>query len=184
MSLFVFAVAPGICEELMHRGLMISAYERRGTYTAIAFTAVLFGLFHFDMLNLLGPIFLGILIGYYVLRTNSIFTGILAHFLNNAIAVILSYLSTKIPAAETVNRITSEQLILLIVYGVIGLILLSLVIMLFNKATKNRFAEKPPLASLKNDIVSIWSHWPIIAVTVLYVLLNLFTLYAIITAVL
>lgn len=184
VSLFVFAVAPGICEELMHRGLMISAYERRGTYTAIAFTAVLFGLFHFDMLNLLGPIFLGILIGYYVLRTNSIFTGILAHFLNNAIAVILSYLSTKIPAAETVNRITSEQLILLIVYGVIGLILLSLVIMLFNKATKNRFAEKPPLASLKNDIVSIWSHWPIIAVTVLYVLLNLFTLYAIITAVL
>ncbi len=182
MSLFVFAVAPGICEELMHRGVMLSAYERRGSYRAIVYTAVLFGIFHFDMFNLLGPIFLGVLIGYYVLRTNSIFAGIFAHFLNNAIAVMLSYVGTKLPAEETATRITVEQLILLIVYGIIGLALLSGVIMLFNKATKKRFKLNAPLTSVKDDLSAVMSHWPIIAVTALYVLLNLITLYAIATS--
>ena len=179
VSLFVFAVAPGICEELMHRGLMLRAYERRGSYRALAYTAILFGIFHFDMFNLLGPIFLGVLIGYYVLRTNSIFAGIFAHFLNNSIAVMLSYMGTKMPVDETATKITAEQLIMLIVYGIIGLALLSGIVMLFNKATKKRFELNPPLTSVKNDLSAVMSHWPIIAVTALYIVLNLFTLYAI-----
>ena len=76
----------------MHRGFLLTAYERRGSYRAVVIVAILFGLFHFDIMNLLGPIFLGAVFGYYVIRTDSIFAGILAHFLNNAIVVVIQYL--------------------------------------------------------------------------------------------
>ena len=65
-----------VCEELMHRGFLLTAYERRGSYRAVVIIAILFGLFHFDIMNLAGPIFLGLIIGYYVIRTGSIFAGI------------------------------------------------------------------------------------------------------------
>ncbi len=89
IGILVVGVSPGVCEEIMHRGLMLKAYERRGSYRAIVITAIFFGVFHFDITNFLGPIFLGLIIGYYVVRTNSIFAGIFAHFLNNTIAEVI-----------------------------------------------------------------------------------------------
>ena len=99
-------------------------------------------------------------------------------FLNNSIAVMLSYIELRCRSTRS-TKITAEQLIMLIVYGIIGLALLSGIVMLFNKATKKRFKLNPPLTSVKNDLSAVMSHWPIIAVTALYIILNLVTLYAI-----
>jgi membrane protease YdiL (CAAX protease family) len=43
ISLLILAVSPAICEELMHRGLFLNAFERRGTVRAIFLTAIIFG---------------------------------------------------------------------------------------------------------------------------------------------
>src|SRR5690554_5811699 len=75
VAVLITGVMPGVCEELMHRGFLLTAYERRGSYRAVVIVAILFGLFHFDIMNLLGPIFLGAVFGYYVIRTDSIFAG-------------------------------------------------------------------------------------------------------------
>ena len=58
IGLFVIAIAPGICEEVMFRGTMMSAYDTLGYKKSILITAILFGLFHFNIMNLIGPIFL------------------------------------------------------------------------------------------------------------------------------
>lgn len=88
-SLFLFAITPGICEEVIFRGVIQSAYERIGAKRAIVITGVMFGVFHFNIQNFLAPTFLGILFGYMVYKTNSLYTSIIAHAVNNGIALIL-----------------------------------------------------------------------------------------------
>lgn len=93
VSILLIALTPGICEEIMFRGLIFSAYERIGAKSAIVITGLLFGLFHFDIQNILGPAFLGILFAYMVYKTNSIYVSMIAHAVNNAIALTLMTLA-------------------------------------------------------------------------------------------
>ncbi len=94
LLIFAVAVSAGICEELLFRGVMMKAYERYGPKRAIIATAVLFGFFHFNMQNLIAPIMLGALFGYYVYITDSIFSAILAHSFHNALSVTIGFLTS------------------------------------------------------------------------------------------
>lgn len=95
LSIIVIAISPGICEEVMFRGTMMNAYESLGKRKAIIFSAVLFGLFHLNLQNLAGPIFLGIIFGIVVYKTNSIYSSIIGHALNNGIAMTIGYFVMK-----------------------------------------------------------------------------------------
>lgn len=90
--MLIIAASAGICEEVFFRGLLMKSYERLGKENAIVLTAVLFGVFHFNLQNLLGPIVLGLIFGYLVYRTDSIFAGIVGHMTNNGLAVTLGFL--------------------------------------------------------------------------------------------
>lgn len=171
-GILVVAVSPAICEELLHRGILLKAYENRGTVKAIFITSILFGFFHFDITNFFGPIFLGILIGYYVIRTNSIFAGMLAHFANNAIAELLQYLvRNEIPTGNTIS-IKLQELGVIAIYGIIGLVLLAVLLLILKKVTDGKPIIVPSISTIKDDFVSIASHWPIVTVLVLYTLLG------------
>lgn len=172
ISLLVFAVTPGIVEEMMHRGVILSAYERRGSQRAIIITAIIFGLFHFDLSNLIGPIFLGILIGNYVLRTNSIFAGMFAHFLNNAIATMLQYFAGKLPIQQGTTNLEPDQLIIIIIIGVVSAAILAGLILLFNYVTRRKYKPIPAISTVRKDISSVISHWPIIITLLLYILMG------------
>jgi len=91
VSILVVAGVVAICEEFLFRGLIQSTLERLGVTSSILITAFLFGLFHMDIEKLLSTFLLGILIGFIVYRTNSIWGGIIAHFTNNAISLILAF---------------------------------------------------------------------------------------------
>ena len=168
VGLLVIAVSPAICEELFHRGLLLSAYERRGSMKAVVFTAIFFGIFHFDITNFLGPVFLGLLIGYYVIRTNSIFAGMLAHFLNNAISEIIQYffIDKSIPEKVTVSSQELGQLLLL---GFASLILTGMLLLIFKKVTEGKAVIIPSISRIGNDLASILSHWPVILIVILYI---------------
>ena len=87
--LFIISVSAGICEEIFFRGFVLSGYERMGKRRAIIFSAILFGFFHFNIYNLAGPIILGLIFGYLVIETGSIFAGMIGHMVNNGFAVTL-----------------------------------------------------------------------------------------------
>lgn len=96
LSVFVIAVSAGICEEVMFRGAILSSFEKgMGRRKAAFLAALLFGLFHFNFANLLSPIALGMVFAYLTQITDSIFPAIFGHFMNNANAVLLSFLSTR-----------------------------------------------------------------------------------------
>jgi len=169
IGLLVIAVVPGICEETLHRGLLLRAYEKRGTYKALVIISIYFGLFHFDITNLLGPIFSGLIIGYYVIRTNSIFAGMLAHFLNNAIAEFIQFFWSEKTQPEY-TAVTSQDILQLVLYGIAGLIIASILMIFFKKVTAGKYIVTPPISSVKRDITSVMSHWPVIIILILYFL--------------
>lgn len=96
INVLVIAGSAGICEEVMFRGVIQRGLERFGAIKSILITAFLFGLLHLDFQRFFGTFLLGALIGFIVYRTNSLLSGIFAHFANNSFAVILGYVSVKV----------------------------------------------------------------------------------------
>ena len=136
IGMFTIALAPGICEEIMFRGTILSAYGKLGYKKSVLITAVLFGLFHFNIMNFAGPVFLGIILGVIVYKTNSIFASIFAHTLNNGMALTIGYLITKysnkldeIAKKGPIYPETTQMLISLISFGVLAMV--SSVILVF-----------------------------------------------------
>ncbi len=95
IALLVIGVSAAVCEEVMFRGLIQKGYRKYGIAVSLGITSVLFGLLHRDIQKAVSTILLGALIGFIVYRTGSIFTGMVAHFTNNASAVFLSFMASK-----------------------------------------------------------------------------------------
>lgn len=181
VGILIIAVTPAICEEMLHRGLLLRAYERRGSMKAVVITSIFFGFFHFDITNFFGPVFLGLIIGYYVVRTHSIFAGMLAHFLNNTIAELLQYFNKDTaPQEGSTQMMTAGDLGQVVILGLGGLIALGLLLKLFQYVTRTRAVILPSISSIRKDIVSVLSHWPIIATLALYFLMMVLYLASII----
>jgi sodium transport system permease protein len=94
--LLVVAVTPAICEELVFRGVLLQGFGRRLPMgRSIAATALIFGAFHLSFettMRFLPTAWLGLLLGYAVWHSRSIFTGMLMHLVNNGFIVVLLYL--------------------------------------------------------------------------------------------
>ncbi|KNY29829.1 type II CAAX endopeptidase family protein [Pseudobacteroides cellulosolvens] len=87
----VIGMSAAICEEVLFRGVIMRGYEKLGKTKAIIITAFLFGLMHHDFQRFLGTFLLGILMGFLVYRADSLYAGMVAHFTNNSLVVLLSY---------------------------------------------------------------------------------------------
>lgn len=106
ISIILFACLPGIFEELIFRGILFRAFDKLKPWKRIVITALLFGLFHYNPFNFIGPFILGIVLGFIRYRSNSIVPSMFAHATNNSIAMCLSYiLSDKAAELETANEL-------------------------------------------------------------------------------
>jgi sodium transport system permease protein len=85
------AVAPAICEEVLFRGVLLRALATRlPAYGAVLVSAALFSLYHIKPIQMLPTFTLGALLAVIALRARSIVPTMLAHLLNNAIALIIA----------------------------------------------------------------------------------------------
>jgi len=139
-NLFVVAVLPAICEELMFRGLFQRIFTSwtKNAHVAIWISAALFSAIHFQFQGFIPRLFLGALFGYLFLFSGSLWVPIFAHFINNAMAVLAFYLYQT--GAITQNPETYEgDLIspwtILISFAALGLVLYSIRQNEMNKTT-------------------------------------------------
>ena len=94
-AVVVFAIVPGICEELFFRGFVLRGLaSRMSPPMAVLWTAILFGAFHFDLYRLLPTTLLGLLLGSLVWLTGSLWPAMLLHAANNTIAVLANNLES------------------------------------------------------------------------------------------
>ena len=88
------ALTPAICEEVLFRGVLLAGTRSNLTpLRVVLLNGVVFGLFHVPsatVFRLLPSAILGILLAWVVLRTRSIWPGMLMHFINNGSIVILA----------------------------------------------------------------------------------------------
>jgi membrane protease YdiL (CAAX protease family) len=86
-----------VAEEFMFRGGLqtIMARLTKNIHAAIWITAALFSAFHMEFYGFLPRLLLGALFGYFVAYSGSIWPAVWGHFLNNATAVVATYLYQK-----------------------------------------------------------------------------------------
>ncbi|MGB0589427.1 MAG: ABC transporter permease subunit/CPBP intramembrane protease [Myxococcota bacterium] len=84
------AVAPAVCEELLFRGVVLSALRRVvSTRWAIGLSATAFALMHMNAQQLPTSLVMGGLLGVLVVRTRSIWPAICLHALHNGLALAI-----------------------------------------------------------------------------------------------
>lgn len=99
VNILLIGGTAGLCEEFLFRGVLQRSFESFGKVRAILLAAFLFSLTHLDFQKIFGTFVLGVLIGFLVYRTDSLYSGMFAHFTNNSFAVAVSYAATKLTGA-------------------------------------------------------------------------------------
>lgn len=93
VNILLIAVLPAIGEELFFRGLLQSHLNDyfKNPHIGIFISAFLFSAIHFQFYGFFPRLILGLIFGYLVFYSGSILSSIIAHFFNNALAVIIVY---------------------------------------------------------------------------------------------
>ncbi|MCF6241578.1 MAG: CPBP family intramembrane metalloprotease [Bacteroidales bacterium] len=97
LNIIVIALIPAIGEELLFRGVFQNLFSgwTRNKHLGIWLAAILFSAIHIQFYGFVPRLFLGALFGYLLMWSGNIRLPILAHFVNNAFAVIAYYLMDK-----------------------------------------------------------------------------------------
>ena len=90
-AVILSAVLPGVCEELLFRGLMLSAWEERGSLRAVTTVSLLFTLLHGNLLGIPSEFICGVLLACIVISSGSLFAGMVFHTVFNSTLLIASY---------------------------------------------------------------------------------------------
>lgn len=94
VNLFVMALLPAVCEEMLFRGwLQRVLYKSVNYHVAIWVAAFIFSAIHFQFYGFVPRMLIGAALGYMYYFTGSLWAPILAHFVNNAVAVLVAFLS-------------------------------------------------------------------------------------------
>ncbi len=92
-NIFIVAIIPAIGEELIFRGCFQKVLGQwwKNPHLAILFTAFLFSAIHFQFYGFLPRFVLGVVLGYLFYWSKNIWVSVIAHFLNNSMALMLYY---------------------------------------------------------------------------------------------
>ena len=109
LSILTMAALPAVCEELLFRGFVLSAWESRGTAFAIGVSAVLFALIHGNLYGLPVYLLVGGIAGFVTFATGSVYAGMVYHTVYNAACLVIPYLMAgrEAEAAEAAGAVGS-----------------------------------------------------------------------------
>ena len=120
-NIVVIALAAAICEELFFRGSVQRILAGAFNYhIAVWLTAILFSAIHLQFGGFIPRLILGVSFGYIAIWSRSLYPSIIAHFINNGIAVLSFFLSyNKIIDIPTKNFGTYTGIVSLIISGTV-----------------------------------------------------------------
>ena len=151
LGLIFTAVLPAICEENLHRGMLLFGNTGMGMKNNILLTGLMFGLLHMNIEQFFYATIIGIFLNFVLYITESVYPCIIIHFMNNGIGVLLSYLT----ATNTIqgglfvklNEITANNalvgfILIFIIVLVLVVLLLYLVRLLIKYSFEDGFKAK------------------------------------------
>ena len=95
---FVGAVLAPIVEEIFFRGFVFQGFRQKyGWVNSMLLSSAIFAAAHLDPVALIPTFILGCLLAYMFQRSNSIWPGVILHFLVNAFSLCAAYVLTQFP---------------------------------------------------------------------------------------
>ncbi len=149
-AVLAMGLVPAVVEEILFRGLILRGYEKFGSRISIVMTGILFGILHLQLMTIPSIILLGIIISYVVYRTNSIYAGMIYHFVHNTITICFLFVQNALLKTQDmveglpqdISQLPDEAMMMaFMVWGIIGfiaLILFTVCIMVFHRYTANK----------------------------------------------
>lgn len=136
--IFVIAVTPAICEEFLFRGIVFKNFERITLRrSAMILTGLIFALFHFHPFNLVPLVILGFYLTFIVYYSESIFTAVACHFINNFISAYSVFIFGKENFAEP--EISGMHMVQFGIFGLISLVLFIFLLIYIVKIYNKKF---------------------------------------------
>ena len=110
-NIFMIAMLPAFGEELIFRGVIQKIFVRwtGNIHVAIIVTGFLFSLFHLQFYGFFPRWILGVMFGYLMVWSGTLWLPVFAHFVNNAVAVFLSYLIHTGMISEGIEEIGANR---------------------------------------------------------------------------
>ncbi|MFZ1785024.1 MAG: CPBP family intramembrane glutamic endopeptidase [Ferruginibacter sp.] len=149
MALVIMAFFPALFEEIFFRGALQNLLERwwKAPLLAIIVTSLLFSLIHMSVFLFLSRAVLGFVLGLMYQRSRNLWVNIIAHFLNNAVAVIQLFWISKHQQKIEVDKLDPD----VPVWG--GLIAVAISIGLFIVFDKASSTNRKQIAFEEQDLL-------------------------------
>jgi len=96
-NIIIMALFPAIFEEFLFRGTLQPFFSKWFTnkHLAVVLTAFTFSTIHFQFYGFIPRFLLGIYLGYLLIWGKSLWLPIIAHFMHNALSIILDFIAQK-----------------------------------------------------------------------------------------
>lgn len=163
------AVVPPLVEEFAIRGVIMQPLRKYGDVFAIIASALVFAVLHGNLIQAPFALIAGIGIGYAVCITNSVWTGVLIHAVNNLYSVITEFMVEDITDEAKLNQVYLITTIALYAVSILGSVLFIVL--------KKRRRLMPSFTSLSESrkmFSFVWSISMIIALFMMFCITKTF----------
>jgi membrane protease YdiL (CAAX protease family) len=111
LNLGIIALIPALGEELLFRGIVQRIFSEwtKNVHGGIWISATLFSAMHMQFYGFIPRLLLGVLLGYMLVWSGSLWLPVIAHFFNNASAVIFIFLYNRGSTSIDPDKIGIEE---------------------------------------------------------------------------
>ncbi|MBQ7107051.1 MAG: CPBP family intramembrane metalloprotease [Clostridia bacterium] len=123
ITVIAVVVMPSLIEEFAMRGVVLGSLRRFGDGFAIICSSLVFGLMHASITQIPYTFLLGVVLAVAVIKTESIWTSVILHAINNGLSVAFEYCEIFYGVQ---NTYIIEQIVIciMIITSIIGIVIL------------------------------------------------------------
>ena len=161
-SIIRVVVVAALAEEIALRGYVMGNLRKYGDKFAIIISATVFAVIHGNLIQAPFALIAGFAIGYFTVKTGSLWTGIAIHAVNNFISTAVSY------AMDYIGEETANLIYVFILYGLIAAGFISF--RAFRKRTENVYLYRDSLMMSTSEKAAAFFLNPAMIISMVYML--------------
>lgn len=137
MNFLIIGVLAAVGEELFFRGILQNIFRgwTKSLHAGVWIGAVIFSTMHFEFFGFFPRLLLGALLGYLYAWSGTLWTSMIAHFINNAAAIIVSYYLSNGILHDDVTETANWQ------FALFSLVLTGTLLWIFRSITRRETAD-------------------------------------------
>ena len=163
MTFISIAVVPAIIEEFAIRGTVMQPLRRFGDKFAIIVSALFFSLLHGNMVQIPYTFVGGLILGFLMIKTKSMWPPMILHFINNGYSVVIMIVGDIF--GEKWGNISAY--LMWAVFAIIGVI--GLIGYLKTRKNDEQLSEGESILKINDKITAFVSSWQMVAMILVFV---------------